>query len=195
MWGRANTSVVMTAFLHLAPGGMRFNNGGLGAWKQIFQSLRPWAGRARSEKAPRSVRGRGGAANAAAGRRRSDRGQDGGFGIRGRCRLRDASARSMTPMATLATARLAGRRTPGRLVLLDHPLFKFGALAMGVGELFGDKMTSAPDRTVFLGLLARVLSGGIAGGPLAPRGRERAPHEKRGPTFRRLPAGKPAVRR
>lgn len=80
----------------------------------------------------------------------------------------------MTPMATLATARLAGRRTPGRLVLLDHPLFEFGALAMGVAELFGDKMKSAPDRTVFVGLLARVLSAGIAGAALAPRGRERA---------------------
>ncbi|MET0272113.1 MAG: hypothetical protein ABW360_03900 [Phenylobacterium sp.] len=85
-----------------------------------------------------------------------------------------ASARSMTPMATLAAARLAGRRTPGRLVLLDHPLFKLGALAMGAGELFGDKMKSAPDRTVFLGLLARVMSAGVAGGALAPRGRERA---------------------
>src|SRR6201996_7360467 len=85
-----------------------------------------------------------------------------------------ASARSMTPMATLASARLAGRRTPGRLVLLDHPLFKFGALAMGAGELFGDKMKSAPDRTVVLGLLARVMSAGIAGAALAPRGRERA---------------------
>ena len=85
-----------------------------------------------------------------------------------------ASARSMTPMAALATARLAGGRTPGRLVLLDHPLFKFGALAMGVGELFGDKMKSAPDRTVFLGLLARVMSAGVAGGALAPRGKERA---------------------
>jgi uncharacterized membrane protein len=85
-----------------------------------------------------------------------------------------ASARSMTPMAALATARLAGARTPGRLVLLDHPLFKFGAVAMGMGELFGDKMKSAPDRTVFLGLLARVMSAGIAGAALAPRGRERA---------------------
>ncbi|MBI1684147.1 hypothetical protein [Caulobacter hibisci] len=84
-----------------------------------------------------------------------------------------ASARSMTPMATLATARLAGGKTPGHLVLLDHPLFKFGALAMGVGELFGDKMKSAPDRTVFLGLLARVMSAGIAGGALAPRGKEK----------------------
>ncbi|WP_231492581.1 hypothetical protein [Brevundimonas sp. EAKA] len=76
-----------------------------------------------------------------------------------------ASARSMTPMAALAGARLAHRETPGRLVLLDHPLFKFGGLAMGVGELFGDKMKSAPDRTVFLGLLARVMSAGIAARP------------------------------
>ena len=83
-----------------------------------------------------------------------------------------ASARSMTPMATLAAARLAGRNTSGNLLLLDRPLFKYGALAMGVGELFGDKMKSAPDRTVFLGLLARVMSAGIAGAALAPRGRE-----------------------
>jgi len=85
-----------------------------------------------------------------------------------------ASARSMTPMATLSMARLAGRDTPGRLALLDRPLFKYGALAMGAGELFGDKMKSAPDRTVFLGLLARVMSAGIAGAALAPRGREQA---------------------
>ena len=84
-----------------------------------------------------------------------------------------ASARSMTPMASIAAARLMGRRTPGQLVLLDRPLFKFGALAMGVGELFGDKMKSAPDRTVFLGLLARVMSAGIAGAALAPKGREK----------------------
>ena len=85
-----------------------------------------------------------------------------------------ASARSMTPMATLAAARLADRRTPGELMLLDRPAFKFGALAMGAGELFGDKVRTAPDRTVFLGLLARVLSAGIAGAALAPRGREAA---------------------
>jgi uncharacterized membrane protein len=85
-----------------------------------------------------------------------------------------ASARSMTPMATLAAARAAGRDTSGELVLLDRPLFKYGAMAMGVGELFGDKMKSAPDRTVFLGLLARVMSAGIAGAALAPKGRETA---------------------
>ena len=85
-----------------------------------------------------------------------------------------ASARSMTPMAALAGAHLAHRETPGRLRLLTHPLFTAGALFMGVGELFGDKMKSAPDRTVPLGLLARVMSAGIAGAALAPRGRERA---------------------
>lgn len=85
-----------------------------------------------------------------------------------------ASARSMTPMAALATARLAGRGTPGRLMLLDRPLFKWGALAMGAGELLGDKMKTAPDRTVPLGLIARTMSAGIAGAALAPRGREAA---------------------
>lgn len=85
-----------------------------------------------------------------------------------------ASARSMTPVATIATARLLGQRTPGQLALLDRPLFKLGALAMGAAELFGDKMKTAPDRTVFLGLLARTMSAGIAGAALAPRGRERA---------------------
>lgn len=85
-----------------------------------------------------------------------------------------ASARSMTPMAALAATRLAGRNTKGKLILLDRPLFKYGAVVMGVGELLGDKMKTAPDRTAFLGLLARVMSAGIAGAALAPRGREQA---------------------
>ena len=85
-----------------------------------------------------------------------------------------ASARSMTPMATLSAARLLGQDTPGTLALLGRPVFKFGALAMGAGELAGDKMKSAPDRTVLLGLVARVASAGIAGAALAPRGREPA---------------------
>ncbi len=83
-----------------------------------------------------------------------------------------ASARSMTPMAAIAAARLLGRRTTGHLILLDRPLFKYGALAMGVAELMGDKMKTAPDRTVFLGLLARAASAGIAGAALAPANQE-----------------------
>ena len=85
-----------------------------------------------------------------------------------------ASCRAMTPMATLAATRLLGHRTPGHLFLLDKPLFQYGALAMGAGELAGDKMETAPDRTVFMGLLARVMSAGIAGAALAPRGSEKA---------------------
>ncbi len=89
-----------------------------------------------------------------------------------------SSARAMTPMATIGAARLLGRRSPGRLVLLDRAVFALGALAMGVGELFADKMKSAPDRTAFLGLWARVMSAGIAGAALAPRGRELAGRER-----------------
>ena len=37
-----------------------------------------------------------------------------------------ASARSMTPMAALATAELAHKPLPGRVFLLNRPLFKFG---------------------------------------------------------------------
>jgi hypothetical protein len=32
VYGRPNASIVMAAFLHVAPGGMRFNSGDLGAW-------------------------------------------------------------------------------------------------------------------------------------------------------------------
>jgi hypothetical protein len=32
VYGRPNASIVMAAFLHAAPGGMRFNNADLGAW-------------------------------------------------------------------------------------------------------------------------------------------------------------------
>ena len=47
------------------------------------------------------------------------------------------------------------------------------ALAMGAGDLLGDKMKTAPDRTVVLGLLARVMSAGIAGAAIRGRGTPR----------------------
>ncbi len=49
----------------------------------------------------------------------------------------------------------------------------FTPLIVKLRELFGDKMKSAPDRTVFLGLSARVASAGIAGAAVAPRGKEK----------------------
>lgn len=39
---------------------------------------------------------------------------------------------------------------------------------MAAAEMAGDKMKSAPDRTVFLGLLARTITSGFAGAALAP---------------------------
>lgn len=45
---------------------------------------------------------------------------------------------------------------------------------MGAGELAGDKLRSAPDRTETLGSIARVSSAWTAGAALAPRGREPA---------------------
>ncbi len=38
-------------------------------------------------------------------------------------------------------------------------------------KLWGDKLHSAPDRIVPAGVLARVVTGGLAGAALAPRGR------------------------
>jgi uncharacterized membrane protein len=84
-----------------------------------------------------------------------------------------AGARPMTPMAALAAADMAGRRTPGRLWLLDRPVLRWGAVASGLWEVIGDKMRWAPDRTVPLGLLARAMSAGIAGAALSGRGRDR----------------------
>ena len=85
-----------------------------------------------------------------------------------------ASARSMTPMAALATAELAHKPLPGRVFLLNRPLFKFGALAMGVGELLGDKMKTAPDRIVPAGLIVRSITAAYSGAAMAPRGQRGA---------------------
>lgn len=85
-----------------------------------------------------------------------------------------AGQRSMTPLALLAGAArhgtLPGRNPQARLMAL--PLVAAGGVAMAALEMAGDKMKSAPDRTVFLGLLARTITSGFAGAALAqPRHR------------------------
>lgn len=79
-----------------------------------------------------------------------------------------AGARSMTPLATVAC--LARRRdlpNAGPLSrLLGSGWVAAGATALAVGELLGDKMRTAPDRTVAPGRAARILTGGIAGAAL-----------------------------
>jgi hypothetical protein len=70
----------------------------------------------------------------------------------------------MTPMAAVVAPRLARRRTPRALVLLDRPVYRFGALARRIDELFENKAKKASDRAAFLGPLARGLSAAMRSG-------------------------------
>ncbi len=81
-----------------------------------------------------------------------------------------AGQRSMSPLAALAGAARQGRLPydNAEARLLEHPVIAAGGVAMAAAEMAGDKMESAPDRTVFLGLLARTITSGFAGATLAP---------------------------
>ncbi|SFP66796.1 DUF4126 domain-containing protein [Sphingomonas rubra] len=85
-----------------------------------------------------------------------------------------AGQRAMTPLAALAGAARRGAlphdNAPARL--MAHPLIAAGGVTMAAAEIAGDKMKTAPDRTVFLGLLARTISSGFAGAALAPPKRQ-----------------------
>ncbi|WP_338663468.1 DUF4126 family protein [Pararoseomonas sp. SCSIO 73927] len=81
--------------------------------------------------------------------------------------------RSMTPLAavTLAARRGALPRDNGAPSILSHPWASWGAVALAVGELIGDKLPSAPDRIIAPGIAARMVTGAVAGMALAPRER------------------------
>ncbi|MGB5778455.1 DUF4126 domain-containing protein [Allopontixanthobacter sediminis] len=81
-----------------------------------------------------------------------------------------AGQRSMTPLAVLAGAAREGRLPydNAEAALLSTRFAAAGGTAMAGAEMAGDKMETAPDRTVFLGLLARTITSGFAGGALAP---------------------------
>ncbi len=85
-----------------------------------------------------------------------------------------AGQRAMTPLAALAGAARRGTlphdNPPARL--MHVPMIAAGGVAMAAAEIAGDKMKTAPDRTVFLGLLARTISSGFAGATLAPPKRQ-----------------------
>lgn len=87
-----------------------------------------------------------------------------------------AGQRAMTPLAALAGAARRGAlpedNPPARLMAV--PLISAGGVVMGAAEMAGDKMKTAPDRTVFLGLLARTITSGFAGAALAPPKRQLA---------------------
>ena len=84
-----------------------------------------------------------------------------------------AGARAMTPLAAVSDAARRGElRSSGAARLwLSHPVVSAGSKVLAAGELFGDKLASAPDRIVPAGIAARIVSGGLAGAALAPRGR------------------------
>ena len=85
-----------------------------------------------------------------------------------------AGQRSMTPLAALAGAArrgtLAHDNAPARL--MAKPLIASGGVLLAAAEMAGDKMKTAPDRTMFLGLLARTITSGFAGAALAPPKRQ-----------------------
>ena len=82
-----------------------------------------------------------------------------------------AGMRAMTPLAAVTNAARSGNLPAdnGAPRLLGNKLASAGMLALAGGELAGDKMKSAPDRIVPAGMVARVVTGMIAGASLAPR--------------------------
>jgi uncharacterized membrane protein len=84
-----------------------------------------------------------------------------------------AGARAMTPLATVSDAARRGAlpKDNGAPSWLGHPIVAVGSKAIAAGELWGDKLESAPDRIVLAGVVARIVSGGLAGAALAPRRR------------------------
>ena len=82
-----------------------------------------------------------------------------------------AGQRAMTPLAALAGAARRGTlpHDNPQARLMARPLIAAAGVTMAAAEIAGDKMKTAPDRTVFLGLLARTISSGFAGATLAPR--------------------------
>lgn len=82
-----------------------------------------------------------------------------------------AGTRAMTPFAAVSDAAHQGRLPldNGAPRWLGSPVVAVGTKMLAAGELWGDKLHSAPDRIVLAGLLARLVTGGIAGAALAPR--------------------------
>ena len=65
-----------------------------------------------------------------------------------------SGSRALTPLATVSNAVQHDRvRAPnGLLAVLGHPVVATGLKSLAAAEILGDKMKSAPDRTMLLGL-------------------------------------------
>ena len=84
-----------------------------------------------------------------------------------------AGQRAMTPLALVAGAARRGTLPDDAPALLRHPAVTAGAVALAAAEMAGDKMPSAPNRTILPGLLARGLTAAFAGAALAPKEQRR----------------------
>jgi len=82
-----------------------------------------------------------------------------------------AGQRGITPLAVIATATRRGE-IPTQLPLqslLQNPLIAAGTAAFAAAEMAGDKMKTAPDRVVPIGLAVRSVTAAYAGAALAPK--------------------------
>jgi uncharacterized membrane protein len=82
-----------------------------------------------------------------------------------------AGQRGITPLAVIAAA-TRRREIPAELPLqklLLNPVVAAGTAAFAAGEMAGDKMKTAPDRIVPIGLAVRSITAAYAGAALAPR--------------------------
>ena len=84
-----------------------------------------------------------------------------------------AGQRGITPLAVVATATRRDE-VPAELPLqklMLNPVIAAGAAAFAAAEMAGDKMKTAPDRTVPIGLAVRGITAAYAGAALASRDR------------------------
>lgn len=83
-----------------------------------------------------------------------------------------AGQRGITPLAAIALATYRGeiRSSLPFQSLFRNPLVTAGATAFAAAEMAGDKMKSAPDRIVPIGLAVRSVTAAYAGAALAPKG-------------------------
>lgn len=84
-----------------------------------------------------------------------------------------AGQRGITPLAVLAAATRRGENRAGLPLqqLLGSPVIAAGTAALAAAEMAGDKMKSAPDRIVPIGLVVRGVTAAYAGAALASRDR------------------------
>ena len=85
-----------------------------------------------------------------------------------------AGQRGITPLAVIATATRRGDIAPDVPLqsLMLNPMIAAGTALFAAAEMAGDKMKTAPDRIVPVGLAVRSVTAAYAGAALAPKDRK-----------------------